>query len=399
MKNISKKIKILYLHAGAELYGADKILLELLTNINKTEFEPTVILPNNGPLIAKIKDKNINVQVLPYPIVRRKFFTPFGILKYIFEYIKYGFILAKFVKKNSIDIVHINTTAVLEGAFIKVATGIPIVWHVHEIILSPKIMFKFFSLMIQTFSNQIVAVSEATRKRLLQSKTVKQRKIKTIYNGIESTTVISLDKKMVATTLKNKLSIPQNNKVVGMIGRINSWKGQEDFVKSLEIVFSKNKSTHAVIVGGVFSGEEYRLQNLKDVVSQSEYSDQIHIVDFSSNVSDFYALFDIFVLPSTRPDPFPTVVLEAMANKLPIVSYNHGGVTEMIEDGVSGRLVDVQNTNLLGKAVSNLLEDEVIATTFGNEAYKRQQKLFSINQFITNFEKVYKTEVQNESKD
>ena len=48
MKNISKKIKILYLHAGAELYGADKILLELLTNINKTEFEPTVILPING---------------------------------------------------------------------------------------------------------------------------------------------------------------------------------------------------------------------------------------------------------------------------------------------------------------------------------------------------------------
>lgn len=398
MKKVSRKIKILYLHAGAELYGADKILLELLTNINKKEFEPIVILPNNGPLVEKIESKDINVQILPYPIVRRKFFTLIGILKYGYEYFKYGFILSKFVKKNHIDIVHINTTAVLEGAFIKIITRVPIIWHIHEIILSPKAMFKFFSFMIQKFSDKIVTVSDATRKRLLQSNIVKSQKIKTIYNGIESSKVVAIEKERVIEILKTNLSIPQNAKVVGMIGRINSWKGQADFVKSLEVVFSKSNNVHAVIVGGVFSGEEYRLQNLRSIISNSQNSNRIHIVDFSPNVSEFYALFDIFVLPSTRPDPFPTVVLEAMANKLPIVSYNHGGVSEMIENGISGRLVDIQDTMLLGSAICDLLENEDIAIKYGMAAYKRQQKLFSVNHFISNFENLYKREVENEEK-
>lgn len=397
MKIRSQKTKILYLHAGAELYGADKILLELVTNINKEEFEPIVILPNEGPLVDKMRDAGIDVQILNYPIVRRKFFTPFGILKYTFSYIKYGFLLSRFVRKNSIDIVHINTTAVLEGAFIKVFTKVPIVWHVHEIIISPKIMFKFFSFMIQRFSHKIITVSEATRNRLLDSHIVDSKKVRTVYNGIESSKIISLDSGVVTKQLKEKLDIPQSSKVVGMIGRINSWKGQKDFINAVDIVLSTKKDTHAVLVGGVFSGEEYRLEDLKKIILHSRAPERIHVVDFSTNVSDFYALFDVFVLPSTRPDPFPTVVLEAMANKLPIVAYKHGGVSEMIEDGKSGKLVDVRNTSLLGNAISIFLENSDVAREYGIAAYERQQYLFSIDHFVSNFESLYKIEVSDET--
>ncbi|OYR95151.1 glycosyl transferase family 1, partial [Lactobacillus taiwanensis] len=70
---------ILYLHAGAEMYGADKILLELVSGLDKTKFRPIVILPTDGVLRKKLEEENIFVHVISYPVLRRKYFNPKGI--------------------------------------------------------------------------------------------------------------------------------------------------------------------------------------------------------------------------------------------------------------------------------------------------------------------------------
>lgn len=389
MKTNSHKIKILYLHAGAELYGADKILLELLTDLDKTNFEPLVLLPSNGPLVDKIKNISVNVQILNYPIVRRKFFTPVGILKYIFNYFKYGIILSRFVKRNQVDLIHVNTTAVLEGAFIKTFQNVPIVWHIHEIIISPKIMFKVFSRIIQYTSNEIITVSDATRNRLLESNYIDPDKMHTIYNGINSESIISENQSETKQLMREKLNIPKGAKVIGMVGRINSWKGQTDFVNAINQLFKKNKDIHAVLVGSVFEEEEFRLEELEHQVSNTIFPNKIHIIQFTEDIADFYSLFDVFVLPSTRPDPFPTVVLEAMANGLPTVAYNHGGVTEMIEDKKSGCLVDIGQVEGLAENINYLIKNDQQRKLVGETAKMRQMLIFNKKSFVKNFEQLY----------
>lgn len=389
MKMNSQKTKVLYLHAGAELYGADKILLELLTDLDKTKFKPIVLLPNDGPLVNKIKNIGVDVQIVHYPIIRRKFFTVIGILKYSLKYLKYGIILSRFVKKNEVNVIHVNTTAVLEGAFIKVFNNVPLVWHIHEIIMSPKIMFKFFSYLIQHVSNKIVTVSDATRNRLLESNYVSSDKIYTIYNGINSENIISHNNYKTKKIMKSRLNIPNDSKVIGMVGRINSWKGQSDFVGAVNQLFRENKNIHAVMVGSVFEGEEFRFEELNNEIDKTIFPNQIHIVQFTEDIADFYSLFDVFVLPSTRPDPFPTVVLEAMANRLPIVAYNHGGITEMIEDKKSGYLVDVGQIEKLAESISDLVNNDQQRKLIGEAAYFRQMSLFNKKNFVKKFEKVY----------
>lgn len=385
----SQKTKVLYLHAGAELYGADKILLELLTDLDKTKFKPIVLLPNDGPLVNKIKNIGVDVQIVHYPIIRRKFFTVIGILKYSLKYLKYGIILSRFVKKNEVNVIHVNTTAVLEGAFIKVFNNVSIVWHIHEIIMSPKIMFKFFSYLIQHVSNKIVTVSDATRNRLLESNYVSSDKIYTIYNGINSENIISHNNYETKKIMKSQLNIPNDSKVIGMVGRINSWKGQSDFVGAVNQLFRENKNIHAVMVGSVFEGEEFRFEELNNEIDKTIFPNQIHIVQFTEDIADFYSLFDVFVLPSTRPDPFPTVVLEAMANRLPIVAYNHGGITEMIEDKKSGYLVDVGQIEKLAESISDLVNNDQQRKLIGEAAHFRQMSLFNKKNFVKKFEKVY----------
>ena len=77
---------ILYLHAGAEMYGADKILLELVTGLDKTKFRPIVVLPTDGVLREKLESAGIKVHVISYPILRRKYFNPKGIVNYLSSY-------------------------------------------------------------------------------------------------------------------------------------------------------------------------------------------------------------------------------------------------------------------------------------------------------------------------
>ena len=74
--------KILYLHAGAEMYGADKVLLELIKGLDKDAFEAHVILPNDGVLVGALEEVGAKEKVIDYPILRRKYFNPKGILEY-----------------------------------------------------------------------------------------------------------------------------------------------------------------------------------------------------------------------------------------------------------------------------------------------------------------------------
>ena len=62
--------KILYLHAGAEMYGADKVLLELIKGLDKDAFEAHVILPNDGVLVSALEKVGAKVKVIDYPILR-----------------------------------------------------------------------------------------------------------------------------------------------------------------------------------------------------------------------------------------------------------------------------------------------------------------------------------------
>ena len=106
---------ILYLHAGAEMYGADKILLELVSGLDKTEFHPIVVLPNDGILRKKMQENGIEVHIIEYPILRRKYFNPKGIAEYGATYFSRSKEIVKLLRGRRIDIIHVNTTAVLEG--------------------------------------------------------------------------------------------------------------------------------------------------------------------------------------------------------------------------------------------------------------------------------------------
>ncbi len=379
-------INILFLHAGAEMYGADKVMLDLIKNLDKNKYNPYVILPNNGVLVDLLKKESIKVEVIPYPIMRRKYFNFKGIFNYGCNLIKYSRKLAEMAKKENINIVHTNTAAVLEGCYISKKLKIPQLWDIHEIIVSPKIMFRITSKIISLFANKTVTVSEAAKRHLEESGYFKKNKIKVIYNGVDSNYFNPENK---CDYLYDEWNIPHNAKIIGMIGRVNSWKGQEDFLKASNIIMSKDKSVYTVFVGGCFEGEEWRIDKLKQLIDKSPYKDRIVMGGYRTDTKFIHKLYDIFVLPSINPDPLPTVVLEAMATGKPIIGYKHGGICEMVKDGYNGFLAKVRDVKDLSEKINILLENDDLRKQMGQNSRNRMLEKFSIKSYINNYSNEY----------
>lgn len=377
--------RILYLHAGAEMYGADKVLLELIKGLDSKEFEAHVILPNDGVLVEALRQVGAKVSVLDYPILRRKYFNPKGIADYIRSYNFYAKQIALYAREHSIDMVHNNTAAVLEGIYLKRKLKLPLIWHVHEIIVKPKAISDFINMLMGRYADKIVTVSQAVANHIKQSPFIKDSQVEVIYNGVDNAVYYPMD----ASSIREKFDIAQDALVIGMIGRVNAIKGQNDFIEAIEPLLEKNEQAVAFLAGGVFPGEEWRLEELDKRIASSSVVSQIHRIDYYDKTSELYNMFDIFVLPSIKPDSLPTVVLEAMACSKPVVGYNNGGIAEMVVDDKSGCLVKPNRPQELSNAISLLLDSSEKREKFGRVGYQRQRELFSLESYIKNFSEFY----------
>lgn len=376
---------ILYLHAGAEMYGADKILLELVCGLNKNLFHPIVVLPERGILEKKLKENKIETYVIPYPILRRKYFNIRGIWQYFSTYYSSCKKIENLIKWKNIDLIHVNTAAVLEGIYLKKKLETKMVWHIHEIILSPVIVGKTLNYLVGRYSDKCIAVSEAVKDNLLKSGYFKPNQIDVIYNGVDSQRFTPL---LDSDYLYKEWHIPKNAIKVGMIGRVNAWKGQNDFLKALTPLLNEFQNLYLFIIGSAFNGQEWRVDSLKKKISEDKNSERIVYSKFRTDNNYIQNFFDLLILPSTNPDPLPTVVLEAMASGTPVIGYKHGGITEMIRNGKDGMLAEVNNPEDLRKKVESALINNKLES-YGKSARKRQKQNFSIQTFISNFEKMY----------
>jgi N-acetylgalactosamine transferase len=284
--------------------------------------------------------------------------------------------------------VHNNTAAVLEGIYLKRKLKLPLIWHVHEIIVKPKAISDFINMLMGRYADKIVTVSQAVANHIKQSPFIKDSQVEVIYNGVDNAVYYPMD----ASSIREKFDIAQDALVIGMIGRVNAIKGQNDFIEAVEPLLEKNEQAVAFLAGGVFPGEEWRLEELDKRIASSSVVSQIHRIDYYDKTSELYNMFDIFVLPSIKPDSLPTVVLEAMACSKPVVGYNNGGIAEMVVDDKSGCLVKSNRPRELSNAISLLLDSSEKREKFGRVGYQRQKELFSLESYIKNFSELYKTD-------
>jgi len=378
---------ILFVHNSNDLYGAEVILLNLLRGLDRSRYRILVALPEDmqhlNQLSVCLEEAGIPCLFLPLGVLRRRYCRPRYILRYAFEVLRGTFALVRLIRSEGVDLVHTNTLTVFSAVFAARITGRPHLWHVHEISTSG--LRRLLHWLCTHLSQQVVTVSDAVRRNILKDQGWAANRVRTIRNGIE------LEPYLVprdGTAVRRELGIPSGALVVGMVGRVSRWKGQPVFVEAARQILSHRPDLYFVAVGGVFDNEHQYMDAFQKLVSSYGLRN-FRICDFRQDIPQVLAAFNLFVLPSTEPDPFPTVIIEALASGLPVLGANHGGVPEMIEAGIDGMLVRPGDAGDLAAAILTLIDDPMRLIRMGICARERARRQFQLSDFVKEFEAVY----------
>ena len=374
---------ILFIHQSAELYGSDKTLLLLLKNLDKTLYHPVVVLPNEGPLIQELEKENIKVVIAPVLKIYRKIFSPKNLFHFLLDIKKGISILDNLNKQYHFDLIYSNTLAVLLGMLFAKKRKIKHLWHVHEIIVHPKIIASTFPKLLNKYADLIVCNSLATKKNLVDRKKELANKTTVIYNGINETiSEMSLAK-------KEDFGFTNKDIIITLVGRISRLKGHKWLLTTLVKHFSSNTNIKVVFVGSPVPGQEYYASEIDQFITENQLQKTVKILPFTKNLSPIWDITDIALMPSTEAESFGLVAAEAMLAKKPVIASNHGGLTEIILHNQTGFLVEPNNVEALSEALKKLIENPQLRKEFGDNGYQRAVKEFSVEKYVQNFEAIF----------
>jgi glycosyltransferase involved in cell wall biosynthesis len=362
-------MNILILHSSSDQYGASKILLGIVQLLTKRNHRVWVVLSEPGPLSADLLQAGADIIYIRLGILRRKYFSPTGIINRLITIRTAKKELEKIIRQENIELVYSNTTGVLAGALAASSCRVKHIWHVHEIIESPQWFKRILGKIMRQYAQTVVVVSEAVKKSW--QLVIPENKIIVVHNGIDYSPYLQ-----VIPSIQASFGFPEDALIIGMVGRVHYWKGQDYFIQIAGQLHPQFPQLRFVMVGDAFPGYEYLYAQLDNQIQQLQVQDVVKQLGFRNDIPSIMQSIDLFLLPSQLPDPFPTVILEAMASGKPVIATQMGGALEMIESGITGDFMPADNAEEAANKIANWLNKEKLNTA-GLAARQRVLEKFS----------------------
>jgi glycosyltransferase involved in cell wall biosynthesis len=368
-------MNILMLNVTSDLYGSSKILYYVARMLKKRGFNITLVLSYEGPLANLFRNDGFDVVIIRLGILRKRYFNFLGIFNRSIVLLMASRKLFKLCKDKKIDLIYSNTTPVIVGGIISKILNLKHIWHLHEI-FEPRLSFvhKFFGLFINHTSDLVIVVSKAVYENWVDL--IMSSKLVIIQNGIPLD-----DYNNHSSNLREELKIDSNTKLIAMIGRVNTYKGQKYYLEIASHLIKKIKNIKFLLVGDAFKGYEYLYSEIQKYIEDLDLSEYVIDLGYREDIVNILPSIDLLILPSLKPDPFPTIILEAMASSKAVIATRQGGALEQIEDGVTGKFIPFDNPLLCSEIIFDVITSKSILNFFGANAKSRVEKYFSLNDY------------------
>ena len=372
---------VVFLHQTAELYGSDRTLLSLATKLDRGLATPVVVLPREGPLADALRKGGVEVRLLPVAHLSRSSMTLLGFLRLLWRVPYSSYRLARHFGR--VDLVHSNTLAVLGAALWCRWRRITHVWHVHEIVRRPLIGRRVLAWMLEHLADRVVFNSEASRQSMLEVRPGLAARSVVVHNGVSAPDGSR-------SSLREEMGVDPERVVIALVGRISSWKGQSLLVQAAEVLHERGISATYWIAGAPVAGQEHFQEAIESRLAESAVGGQFSLLGFLEDPWKIWHACDIAVVPSTEPEPFGLVAVEAMLAGRPIVGAAHGGLLEIVIDGLTGRLFEPRSADSLADALEELINDPEKRRRMGSEGAARARSEFSEARYVGAIEALYR---------
>ncbi|MDP1758314.1 MAG: glycosyltransferase family 4 protein, partial [Thermodesulfovibrionales bacterium] len=200
-------------------------------------------------------------------------------------------------------------------------------------------------------SKLIIANSNMVKSQIINHYAVPEKKIKVIYNGVDTKRFSPQNTQIYRTQVRKELSISEDAKVILFVGSGFERKGLGTLIRAAASLIKSGRNLRLVIIG------RGNINKFKSIAKKCGIHDSLLFLNARSDVEKLYSAADIFVLP-TIYDPFSNATLEAMASGLPVITTRNNGVAELMQDGEEGFVLEdltdyAALAEKIGKALSS----------------------------------------------
>ena len=313
--------------------GVERGVVELNREYVKQEIESYVI-SNGGKL-----DNQINIdggKHIKFDVCSKNIFTAFSRVSK----------LKKILKELKPDIIHVRSRVPAWLIyFVNKSLNIKVVSTVHGFN-----SVGYYSSIMQK-SDAVICVSNSIKEYIQKHYQTSENKITVIPRGIDldlfNSNNISND---FIDSFKKENNL-ENKFIISSVGRVTQLKDYETFIKAISLVKKEIPNVVALIVGGVRSDKQEYLNSLKKLVNELNLEDNIIFTGSQSKISEIYALSNVVVSSSKKPESFGRAVAESIAMNTPVIATNHGGVKDIIIENENGFFFEVGNADELANKI------------------------------------------------
>jgi glycosyltransferase involved in cell wall biosynthesis len=345
---------LLVSHHARFIGGGEISLLTLLEGLRVHDWQPTLVVPEEGELSRAADALGVATRYTAMPTLRR----PGGSVLRAVRRVR------ALVTELHPDVVHANGSRAMFYAGLGArAAGCPAIWHLRVIERDP-----LFDSMLVRLARATIATSEAARTRLQRWPDVFEA-CRVIPNGID---LRSFRPRQARAEARRSLGYDDDHLVVVSTGRLVDFKRFDLLLDAVARLRPHLPGLRCLIVG-----DGPAMEALRRRAEQDDLAAAVSFAGRRDDVADLLAAADLFAMTSAV-ESFGRVLIEAMALSLPVVAPNAGGAAEIVVDGVTGVLVTPARADELAAGIERLCGDAALRQRLGAAGRQRVEQEYSM---------------------
>jgi glycosyltransferase involved in cell wall biosynthesis/SAM-dependent methyltransferase len=378
--SVDRRIGVLYLTTAPFLGGAVYGLRSIVRHLDRSRFRPVIALPQESADVINFF-RGDDVRIVPIrtrPLAR---WAPASLL----DLARTVGDLARVCREHNLRIFHSTSPrAAVLGPLLRARAGVKFVWQIAMLGQPP------WSHALARLPDGVACVSRAVFREYGARKNMR-----VIHNGPWTEGLSEDQCRERRRALRAELGIPEETLVVGSVANLQYWKGIHILLEGFAQAACEMPDILLVHLGGPAPGYEKYAKQIEAQIATLGLAPRILRLGFRPDAHRYYPVFDLFVhVPVAEgshgsTEAFGHSVAEAMGYRLPVIASRIGGPAEIVEESVTGELIEPGNASELAEKIVSLLRDPARRLHMGAAGYVRYRKQFTIEREVREYEQLY----------
>ncbi|MGY1750495.1 glycosyltransferase [Modestobacter sp. SYSU DS0511] len=343
--SVTRPAPLLVAHPGAELYGSDRVLADSVAAFVDAGHPVTVVLPGEGPLVARLEALGARVVRCRMPVLRKSALSPRGLLELAVEGLA-GLPRAVRLVAAARGGVYVNTVTIPSWVVLGRLAGRRVLCHVHEAERSAPRWARWVLALPARLAGTVVVNSSFSLDVLAESAPSLRGRATVLANSVPGPPVVQPARPALSGSLR-----------LLFLGRLSERKGPQVAVATLAELVRRGVDARLDLLGAVFPGYEWFEEQLHRSVADAGLTDRVRFLGFRSDIWDVVAGTDVVLVPSVVDEPFGNTAVEAVLAARPLVVSATSGLREAAAGYRSAQAVPPGEPLLWADAVQRIAAD------------------------------------------